>query len=233
MIERSSQHTKRYERKFVVDSMDAYAVRDVIRFHPAAFHNIYNPRFINNLYFDTPNFNFYYDNHFGKADRVKVRIRWYGEFKNAAHPYLEIKKKNGLVGDKDVYRLKPFQIGSLFDTKNIMRHLQECDLPANLVRWLKDLEPKILNRYHRQYFLSGDKNFRMTFDDKIQYFAVEGKKSTLKKCYSDYSHFVLELKYTVNQEHEAGEITRHLPFRIDKNSKYVNGVDCFNYMAAV
>lgn len=229
----SGAHTKRYERKFIVESMDAYAIRDIIRFHPAAFHPIYNPRFINNIYFDTPNFNFYYDNHFGKADRVKVRIRWYGNFKKAAHPYLEIKKKSGLVGDKEAYRLKPFQILDLFDTRKVMNHLQECDLPSGLKTWLKDLEPKILNRYRRQYFLSGDKQFRMTFDEKIRYFAVEGVKSSLKKCYSDYSGFVLELKYKVDEEHEAGEITRFLPFRIDKNSKYVNGVDCFNYMAAV
>jgi len=229
-----AQRTKRYERKFIADQRDFYSIQNIIKFHPGAFRPIHRSRFINNLYLDTPNFKFYYDNHFGKAERIKVRIRWYSDrFKTAANPFLEIKRKHGLVGDKEVYPIEAFTIGTYLDTRQLMNHLQNASLPDDIKAWIKHLEPKIANRYQRCYYLSADKKFRLTLDRTIEYYAAEGRMSTLKKCSPYQKNCIVELKYKVSDEINADEITRHIPFRINKNSKYINGVDCFNYMAAV
>ncbi|MCF8338645.1 MAG: polyphosphate polymerase domain-containing protein [Bacteroidales bacterium] len=229
-----TRNYKRYERKFIVELMDFYQVEAIIKCHPAAFRTIHHPRFINNIYFDTPNFNYYYDNHFGKADRVKVRIRWYGDsLREAQNPFLEIKYKKGLVGDKQAFPLPPFTIEPFLEKRALMNHILQAEIPDHIKAWIKNLEPKVANRYRRRYFLTMNKRYRLTVDTSIQYFGVEGRRSTLKKCYSEEAMSILELKYKMADEETAGDITMHLPFRMDKNSKYVNAVDCFNYMGAV
>ncbi|MFT6321967.1 MAG: hypothetical protein ACJAT4_002902 [Granulosicoccus sp.] len=36
---------------------------------------------------------------------------------------------------------------------------------------------------------------------------------------------VMEMKYDVDDDQEAGKVSSAFPFRLTKNSKYVNGVD--------
>ena len=42
---------------------------------------------------------------------------------------------------------------------------------------------------------------------------------------TDFYHTIVELKYANNCDDSAGDITRHLPFRVSKSSKYVAGID--------
>ena len=37
--------------------------------------------------------------------------------------------------------------------------------------------------------------------------------------------FIIELKYQLEQDHLAREVFQHFPYRLSKNSKYVNGVN--------
>ena len=45
----------------------------------------------NNLYFDTPDYKFYFDHHNGKANRLKIRCRSYAD---SGVTFFEVKKKN-------------------------------------------------------------------------------------------------------------------------------------------
>ena len=75
------QHTPalRYERKFLVERLDASWVRALVRRHPSMFCETYPPRYVNNLYLDTLGMRHYVDNLNGTPERRKVRIRWYGD----------------------------------------------------------------------------------------------------------------------------------------------------------
>lgn len=96
----------RKERKFVVSGKSATAVEFFIKVHPAMFSQPFPPRFVNNIYFDSKDFHNYGDNVIGTANRVKFRIRWYGEqFGYIKKPVLEIKIKKGLAGSKRHYPL--------------------------------------------------------------------------------------------------------------------------------
>ena len=51
----------RYERKFIVPKAIEDNIYSLIYNHPARFKEIYTQRTINNIYFDTHNYKFYFD----------------------------------------------------------------------------------------------------------------------------------------------------------------------------
>ena len=101
----------RYERKFFVENISSSAVEALVKNNPLMFSEIYHPRYINNIYYDTPLLNNYYDNLDGNFNRNKVRIRWYGDLTgHKINSNLEIKIKKGELGKKLFYPIKNFSI---------------------------------------------------------------------------------------------------------------------------
>ena len=70
----------RFERKFVFKQTSAKNIEILIKLNKVGFYEIFYERYINNIYFDTINFDNYYDNIDGVSDRVKYRVRWYNDF---------------------------------------------------------------------------------------------------------------------------------------------------------
>ena len=86
------------------------------------------------------------------------------------------------------------------------------------------MEPTLINRYTRKYFLSANGQFRMTLDNGIQYFRPDlPYPSFLEYGFNDPS-LILELKYNEELDNEAEAITNKFPFRMTKSSKYVTGL---------
>ncbi|PIE86343.1 MAG: hypothetical protein CSA05_01085 [Bacteroidia bacterium] len=224
------QNNKRYERKFVVDSIPKETIELIIKQHRACFSQIYQERSINNIYLDTHNFMFYLDNNFGKGQRKKVRIRWYGDMLGKiAKPVLEFKIKLGAVGDKLSFRLKPFDVNRNFTKEHLRKVFLESDLPAWVIEDVLPLEPKLLNKYSRKYFLSADKNFRTTIDFNLQYFQIGKYNNCFIKGATDEKGTIVELKYKYDKDNLAELISNGFPFRLTKSSKYVNGIEKFYY----
>ena len=90
-----------------------YTIREIealVNLHPAIFSQIYHPRFVNNLYLDSLSLNSYFCHVNGLKDRVKVRIRWYGDlFGPVDEPVLELKIKRGSLGRKESFPLASFR----------------------------------------------------------------------------------------------------------------------------
>lgn len=102
----------RYERKFFVSNLDRVSAEKLVLHHPAFFSEIYHERYVNNLYFDYPAFQSYADSNRGNPDRVKTRIRWYGDlFGSIQDPVLELKIKRGFVGFKKLFPLNALELG--------------------------------------------------------------------------------------------------------------------------
>ena len=70
----------RFERKYHVQDLPEVEIEMWIKRSPALFFECFPPRFINNIYFDTPDLSNYHENLSGQAARTKIRLRWYGEF---------------------------------------------------------------------------------------------------------------------------------------------------------
>lgn len=223
---------QRFERKFITDYSENQA-EVLIKQIPGFFSEIYNQRFINNIYFDTPDLKFFSENVLGKDSRQKFRIRWYGDlFGEIIRPVLEVKIKSGLAGSKKSYILKPFIFQKNDKLESIKNSLAISELPYEIAEEMKSLWPQLTNRYKRKYFRSYNKIFRITLDSNIQYFNINKHHNSFINQIKDDSNRIIELKYDVENDNDAGFITNGFPFRLSKNSKYVNGIEQVKFLGS-
>jgi len=224
----------RFERKFLSGHYDDKGLEHIIRMHPALFHEIYWERQVNNIYFDTPGLTYFYDNVVGKSRRRKVRIRWYGEDNGIIErPVLEFKIKSGTLGRKASFNLAPIDLKSGIGFDFFDRHFESSSLPINVLEELKGLKPALLNKYRRRYYRSADNHFRFTVDFDLRYFDFSDVSILIGAGKKDLVNTILELKYDQEYDDQAADITQHLPIRMSKSSKYVNGIDIIRNNLAV
>jgi len=219
--------TFRYERKFLVEELMPFQVEALIRQHPRLFRSPYPARFVNNLYLDTPDMDNYYDNVNGATQRRKVRVRWYGEpFGEIAYPILEIKIKDGMVGTKHTYPLPSFCMETHFCDRAFLRMLLETDLPTALRQDLRGLNMVLFNRYHRHYYATHDGTFRLTVDTHLVFYKANGRFGNHFAHHQENARgLIVELKYMNEQEPQANRVAGYFPFRVTRNSKYVEGIE--------
>lgn len=217
--------TRRYERKLMVSDLDVYEVEHLIRLHPAAFSEVYHQRQINNIYFDTPDLNAYWDNVAGSQHRVKARIRWYGELQGCvSEGRLELKIKNGVVGHKLTAPVGPFSLDEKLDNQGLLILLREAELKPEVRRQILTMQPVLINRYARKYFLSADNSFRLTLDTEMEYMRFLSGRNRLTNRIAAEGQLVVEIKYGIVSDESAAAIAGYFPFRVTKSSKYVTGL---------
>lgn len=215
----------RYERKFIVPST-SYPLSIYLKTLRVPFCEVYPSRIINNVYFDTPNFQSFAENIYGKADRVKVRMRWYDELirRESYAPKLEFKIKRALLGTKKVYALGAVsQRKELLDRRAIYENLTAAGLPDDVLDDLKIRQPVLINRYKRKYFESLDNRVRITLDTEISFRRFGTLNQKIGHSYGAPN--ILELKYDASEEDFGREIGCMLPFRLSKFSKYQMGME--------
>jgi SPX domain protein involved in polyphosphate accumulation len=215
----------RYERKYYLAETDFDFVRTLVLNHPAAFREIFYPRMVNNIYLDTPGFDFFYDNVNGLQLRKKIRIRWYDEtFSFQKKLTLEYKLKNGLLGDKISYPLADIYTAEGFEISQMRDEIKANHLPVQIENELLVNYPTLLNRYVREYFISDDGKIRITLDRDLSFYRIHSGKNFFKTNYHVSNDLIMEMKYDPADEPEAEAISQNFPFRVTKSSKYVTGI---------
>jgi hypothetical protein len=219
--------TFRYERKFLVEDLMPFQVTVLIKGHPRLFYAPYPPRYVNNLYLDTPDMINYFDNVNGAMRRRKVRVRWYGEpFGKIDRPMLEIKVKDGLVGTKHTYPLSSFNFDESFCDRALHQLFSVSDLPSEIRHALRGLNVVLFNRYYRYYYATHDGGFRLTLDTRQSFYKVNGLLGNQFVHRQDnVRDVIVELKYEIEQEPNANRVSSFFPFRVTRNSKYVQGIE--------
>ncbi|MFO1460700.1 MAG: polyphosphate polymerase domain-containing protein [Verrucomicrobiota bacterium] len=216
----------RFERKYHIREVPTWEVEHWVRRCPALFYEVYAPRSINNIYLDDPGLGSYFENVDGMADRTKMRIRWYGPLLGtAARPVLEFKIKRGMVGTKASHPLSPISIGRGFGVNILRKALEASKLPDAVRYHLDGLEPALINRYHRKYFLSADGHYRITIDDHLEFYRVHRHDNQFLSRMELSDSTVMELKYSGDIADIDDRITNYFPFRVTRMSKYVTGMD--------
>ena len=214
----------RYEKKFVVVDQSISEVEAVIKSNPFLFRSIYHERQVNNIYFDTPKFDYFYDNVNGNSRRKKIRVRWYGDlFGEIDRPVIEAKIKSGDLGTKRARKINGFLIPKQFSIssfESLMRQFgqEESEL------LLHGCRPTLVNSYIRRYYLSADGRFRVTLDRDLKYYRIGFSSTSTLAPLTDRRKLILELKYDQANYDSAREITKYFPYRLNKNSKYVSGI---------
>ena len=73
------------------------------------------------------------------------------------------------------------------------------------------LQPTLLNRYKRTYYLSYDKKFRVTVDSEMEFYSINPVREFFK-TFSDERKTIVELKYDQEHFENAKNITQVFRF---------------------
>lgn len=220
----------RFERKFFIGELDRFEVEAIVRAHPALFVERFPQRWVNNIYLDSPGLQNYFDNTAGIADRLKVRIRWYGDLIGAIlQPVLEFKIKRGLLGTKSSFALAPLEVRPGFDDVTLRGCIEASDLAPGVRDLVLAQQPALVNRYRRKYLESADGRVRLTLDWDREFLRIDSLRKTGLHVWADSETTIVELKYDPDFDWRAAEIANHFPFRLTKSSKYVQGLEATNY----
>ena len=206
----------RYERKYKIDHLSKYAVEQAVKLHPAGFRKIFPNRQVNNIYFDTADYQTGLQNIEGVNQRKKYRLRWYGQdLQQIDKPRFETKIKHNELGTKQIIQFESTQLANLAAiTEAVNQQAQNRHLL---------LYPSLLNTYQRSYFGTANGKFRMTVDWDLHFYPLLHKTAFSQHPQSQES-VILELKYEESEDNNAKDIFNYLPFRQTKNSKYVTGI---------
>ena len=217
----------RYERKYRNEHLDHSEVLQMVRSHPMSFRRQFPDRQVNNVYFDTPELHFLHENLLSVDERRKYRIRWYGDdILQAKTPILEMKCKNGDLGDKSTVAMPDLSLGdsgqmeaafaASFESLHATRTL-ETGLAG------QDLIPVLLNTYIRSYFISYDGKYRLTMDRDIHHYGFNARQLPQPFPQIDAA-IVLEIKYEEADADGYERIGQRIPLRVARNSKYTSGM---------
>ena len=112
-------------------------------------------------------------------------------------------------------------MSTIIDGKNLALAIKE-----KIKEKIKDLEAVFINRYYRKYFLSADKNFRITIDTQMSYYTFNPMKNNFLHRIENNDEVIVELKYISSENDiKVRKISNELPFILTKSSKYVTGID--------
>lgn len=218
------QNPRRRERKFLIENVDAFWIRSLIRLHPAGFRTAFENRFINNIYFDTLNFDAFREGVDGLAQRIKTRIRWYGNLEGEVEPCLQKKIRDNLDGLKDEWNLSKISITPDRFWKDALKDF-EHDLTPQRRHLLHGLSPTLINRYERSYYVTACGNFRLTIDQHLEYFDQNASsKINTRRRVTSHPYLIVELKYDPVHDTTAHDIASWFPFRMSRSSKYKTGL---------
>jgi hypothetical protein len=200
-----------------------------LRFNRAGFSRSFPQRWINNIYFDTHDYNAFEDNVSGISARTKVRYRWYGNLEESTQGTIEIKRKRNVFGWKQLYA---FENGPDITSKNWIQiyHLLYSGMPQEGKLWLlSNCAPVIINRYHREYFESRDGKVRINIDSRQSVFDQRSKPAPniLHKALLP-DMIVIEAKFDRLHRDIASDYLQGVPVRVSRHSKYINAVNSVN-----
>jgi len=186
---------------------------------------IYSPRIVNSIYFDTYFHKNFYEAIDGIMLRNKVRVRWYGEIFNVEiNPQMESKNRISQHNYKITKKLESFKTKNIFNLINFIKYIQdEKDSKNEVNYYLNNLYPNLFVSYLRKYYIFD--NVRITLDTDLKFINLAkinffSKKNLL--CINKKK--IIELKYSDEFHYQATKISKTFNNRLSKFSKYQIGV---------
>jgi hypothetical protein len=212
----------RYEIKYLFPPTYADRVLAAVMRLPCMFREIYHERRVNNIYLETPELSDYLAATNGISRRSKTRLRWYGSlWHDNAIPQLELKSKFGFVGDKRSITLPAMSFGADFAFDEY-----RAEIAANpkVEAIIGNRLPILVNAYTRRYFATPDALCRITIDREQKFYTLAS--ATMGEWFHVADNrIVLEVKFDREDLQKVADAIQLLGWHINKNSKYVNGVN--------
>lgn len=151
---------KRVDTKYVLSTMHLYGILAYLTesYRILSINHVRVNRY-ETLYFDTPDFMFYFKHHNGKLNRYKIRCRRYV----SSHlSFLEIKRKNNKKKTVKT-RLPIADITTQFDDET------EAFIHTHSPVEAYQLEPKLWTNYSRLTLVSNTQPERLTIDINLEF----------------------------------------------------------------
>ena len=215
----------RLEIKFITHEMNYPLVVNWIKLNKENFKKRYSDRIVNNIYFDSFDYEAFKDNIYGSSSRLKIRYRWYSHFKDQNSGNLEFKFKRNIFGWKKRYKIPYLKIDSKLKLNHLKKVLKQNLSGYDQLIFESNCEPKIINQYKREYYENYNQKFRITIDTSHNIYDQRFKKKvnlTNKTLIQKY--IVVEFKFHRNNIDLSKSMLKSLPFRISRNSKYINSI---------
>jgi len=214
----------RYEIKFVGYASLYHSLANWLDLHPAGFSVPFPDRQVNNVYFDTFDYDAYSENLFGASDRTKVRYRWYGPSLMPDSGALEVKRKRNFFGWKLHYDVPELRYAETDGWHEIRRAMAE-QVSSEAKHWLDfNPQPVLINRYHRNYLISGDGRVRVTIDTRQEVWDQRFKAwPSFDRRANIADTLVVEFKFGREDRSLASQLLQGIPLRVSRHSKYIVG----------
>lgn len=191
------------------------------------FNKGVEPYIIRSLYYDSPTYMFYTQKVRGNNNRTKIRLRTYGNEKNAAPVFLEFKNKLGEKIFKERAVIKPKYLEDVY-----LRNIPIDDKVFEAYKYNRQLygiRPAALVVYDRIAFLQDNLNFKVTIDyniDTINSSDLWFPRSSMHRVNTKV--FVLEMKFEKSipdffTKYVMAHNLQRKPF-----SKYTKSIDALN-----
>ncbi len=220
--------TPRYEVKIPCEPHHLPQIQALVRLHPAHWRVAYPPRQINNVYFDTADYQGLNGNLSGVGTRGKLRLRWYGPcLDTITEARLELKYREGAVGGKGIWPLAITLDLAYKSWPEICHSIREtADAPA--ASWLAQFAyPVLINHYQREYYVTTDHQVRLTVDTRLRAFGQRfSDRPNLRRPAVIADRVIIELKAPTDRAsyQRLTKALAYFPLRPDRHSKYVRGM---------
>jgi hypothetical protein len=222
----------RFEFKYLVDDGKARDFADELRgFTFADEHSGPAGYRVHSVYWDSPDFVFFWEKVDGEKFRRKLRFRRYT---GGAEVFIEIKQRNDRVVQKRRTLWPVDRTEALFGNGTIDPHLEsEVDervpMEALFLCRYHRLEPKMAVSYRRQAFFGAhETDLRVTFDRRLRYDAhaleLDGTTDAGKTLF-DSNLVVVEIKFNDRVPLWLTKLTSRHGFELTRLSKYCSAVD--------
>jgi len=214
----------RREVKFVANELFSNDISAWIMSSKLFLRKQFQDRTVNNIYYDTYNYDAYTDNLDGISKRTKLRYRWYGESLMLCDGMLELKKRENAFGFKYTQKVEGLDINN---SHRLLSMAIRNSVPKSWVYLLDYYSvPVILNRYRRSYYLSKCKQVRVTIDRDHSVFDQRlSKRINITKKANTVQYIIIEVKFHPDLTEYVSEMIADIPMRISRNSKYINSVN--------
>lgn len=221
--EEGTRADPRHEVKMALDEEQLADARGRMATAPLAMRRQHPTRWVDSVYFDTDHLDTYWANLAGASEREKVRLRWYGDAQPKGAVRFEVKRKAGVHGWKLTQEVPAPDLSRPWP--EIVRDLERA-LRPDLRVWLRTHpRPILFNRYLREYHASFDGRVRVTLDSANGVYGQAGPRPNLTRRAPGGGTAVLEGKAAWRDRDLLELVLQHFPYRVTRNSKYLNGVD--------
>jgi SPX domain protein involved in polyphosphate accumulation len=216
MGKRASDNKWRFERKFALTPFEFLQFEKQLML--SDLETLHPDRKINNCYMDDVKYNSYLQSLEGYSEKMKVRIRWYGDLLSKVTPKLEFKIKQNNSNRKELYKLFEVHYHEDFNWIQYVHEVKKYLLEKHRLYLADKFQPVLINSYHRAYFSNFDKSFRLTVDSNLKFMSPDVTLQAWNTHTID--KYIVELKFN------NAKILTDFPLlmNLGKFSKFYTGV---------